>query len=216
MIKSNLRELLLRKENDRTRDARGRIHFAYSVLTGSRTLNDTALADFAEVLEQVVVPVAFRNEVLPILLEGSRSGPNGLLEAAEAARNRALVRCELDYDWHDTDALPTPQVPLFPKGLDGLAQRENGFAAAPSRYTQSDDGRETIDRIRDVLGDERFLAYCEGNEVKYKERAGAKGDPVGDAEKALWYERMARHMRNPALSPDPRQYRTAGATEYKP
>jgi len=125
VIKSNLRELLLRRENDHTRDARGKIHFAYSVLTGLRTLNDTALADFAEVLEQVVVPVAFRNEVLPILLEGSRSGPNGLLEAAEAARDRALVRCALDYDWHDTDALPTPQVALFPTGLDGLARRES-------------------------------------------------------------------------------------------
>jgi hypothetical protein len=125
VIKSNLRELLLRTEDESTRDARGKIHLAYNTLMTTRTLNATALADFAEVLEQVVVPAAFRNEVLPLLLEGSRCGPNGIMETAKAARDRALVRCALDYDWHDTDALPTPQVALFPTGLDGLARRES-------------------------------------------------------------------------------------------
>lgn len=125
MIKSNLRKLLLRTEDDHTRDARSKIHLAYNTMMTTRTLNATALADFAEVLEQVVVPVAFRNEVLPLLLEGSRCGPNGIMETAKTARDRALVRCSLDYDWHDTDALPTPQVALFPTGLDGLARRES-------------------------------------------------------------------------------------------
>lgn len=78
-----------------------------------------------------------------------------------------------------------------------------GFNSIPTRYASKD--RETIDIIRDVLGDEGFAAFCMGCAIKYHERAGAKGDTSGDRAKAEWYEMMYRHVKTG--SPDPRQYR---------
>lgn len=77
---------------------------------------------------------------------------------------------------------------LFADGRDSVA----GFDRAPDRYAQGE--RETIDRIRDDLGDEGFVAFCLGTAAKYRDRRGHKGDASGDAEKARWYEQMARHV----------------------
>ena len=74
-----------------------------------------------------------------------------------------------------------------------------GFTSAPERYTAH--GRETIDRIRDELGDAGFRAFCIGNAMKYEDRAGRKGDPEGDAEKARWYRQMAAHLDGEAEDP---------------
>jgi hypothetical protein len=46
---------------------------------------------------------------------------------------------------------------------------------------------EVIDIIRHVLGDEGFRAYCIGNELKYRLRAGDKGDAAQDIAKAMKY-----------------------------
>jgi hypothetical protein len=85
-----------------------------------------------------------------------------------------------------------------------------GFDRAPDRYTGND--REAIDRIRDHLGDEGFVAFCVGNALKYEARDGRKGDPRGDADKAVWYRRMAAHVRG--YGPDPRANRP-GFTPYR-
>lgn len=76
---------------------------------------------------------------------------------------------------------------------------DNGFTAAPDRYTG--EGRETIDRIRDVLGDDGFRAFCAGNAMKYEDRAGRKGDAVGDVEKARWYRQMVAYLDGEADDP---------------
>lgn len=81
---------------------------------------------------------------------------------------------------------------LVAQALYKTADDPTGYRAAPDRYIQQ--GRETIDRIRDVLGDEGFIAFCHGSSLKYRDRAGAKGDPEGDADKARWYTQMARHV----------------------
>lgn len=75
----------------------------------------------------------------------------------------------------------------------------NGFHTAPKRYTGH--GRETIDRIRDELGDEGFRAFALGNALKYEDRAGAKGDPEGDAAKARFYRQMVAHLDGEAEDP---------------
>ena len=80
---------------------------------------------------------------------------------------------------------------------------DTGFDKAPARYMTQ--GRETIDRIRDLLGDAGFVAYCHGNALKYADRAGAKGDPIGDAEKFRWYTQMADFVEG--RGEDPRTYR---------
>jgi len=46
---------------------------------------------------------------------------------------------------------------------------------------------EVIDIIRHVLGEEGFRAYCIGNEVKYRLRAGFKNDGAEDLAKAMKY-----------------------------
>ena len=56
---------------------------------------------------------------------------------------------------------------------------------SPAHYQQF--GMEVIDIIRHVLGPEGFRAYCIGNELKYRLRAGDKGDAAQDLAKAMKY-----------------------------
>jgi hypothetical protein len=80
-----------------------------------------------------------------------------------------------------------------------------GYDRAPDRY--STQGRETIDRIRDELGDEFFVAFCLGSARKYLDRLGLKGSPEEDRAKARWYLQMALHVGG--YADDPRQGRFA-------
>lgn len=74
-----------------------------------------------------------------------------------------------------------------------------GFQNAPIRYLAK--GRETIDRIRDELGDDGFVAFCIGNAMKYEDRAGLKGDAESDLLKARWYRAMVLHVTTGADDP---------------
>lgn len=91
--------------------------------------------------------------------------------------------------------------------MDRLPDDATGYNVAPKRYSAH--GRETIDRIRDALGDEGFVAYCRGTAMKYRDRAGLKGDADEDVKKAVWYETMAEHV--VGNGPDPRAYRVGFA-----
>ena len=57
---------------------------------------------------------------------------------------------------------------------------------SPAHYA---DGKiETIDYIVDVLGEWDAISYCHGNVIKYTgSRLFKKGNPIQDAEKAVWY-----------------------------
>jgi hypothetical protein len=66
----------------------------------------------------------------------------------------------------------------------------------PAHYNTG--GIETIDAIREALGDEGFKAMCRGNALKYIWRAPHKGREAEDYKKAIWYLRMA-------AGDDPRQ-----------
>lgn len=85
-----------------------------------------------------------------------------------------------------------------------------GIDRAPVRY--SSHGRETIDRLRDVLGDEGFVAHCLGCALKYRDREGLKGEASEDRKKAWFYIQMAMFVRG--IGPDPREYRPDHA-EYQ-
>ena len=53
-----------------------------------------------------------------------------------------------------------------------------------------------IDYIKQVLGTEGFIAYCQGNMIKYQHRHRYKQNPVQDMEKAQWYlEKMLETMK---------------------
>ena len=56
----------------------------------------------------------------------------------------------------------------------------------PSHYNISD-GVECITYIKQVLGNDGFVAYCRGNVMKYNHRAMYKGNPLEDMAKAQQY-----------------------------
>ena len=103
----------------------------------------------------------------------------------------------------DTFYIPTISaiLPLL-KPLGKSSMQSTGFTAVPAHYAAE---REVIDSIRDNLTDEGFAGFCLGNSLKYRERAGRKGDPAGDAQKADWYMQMYRHVLHG--DPDPRTAR---------
>jgi len=55
----------------------------------------------------------------------------------------------------------------------------------PSHYNQH--AMECIEAIEVMLTAEQFRGFCLGNEIKYRWRAGDKGDASEDLDKADWY-----------------------------
>jgi thymidylate synthase (FAD) len=90
----------------------------------------------------------------------------------------------------------------FPRTWSLFAQSRDsavGSDRAPTRYTAQ--GRETIDRIRDSMSDDAFVAFCIGNAMKYEDRAGLKGSADEDTKKAMWYRQMAAYVVGGAEDP---------------
>jgi len=56
---------------------------------------------------------------------------------------------------------------------------------SPPHYNNS--GIECIEAIYHALGEDGFIAYCQGNAMKYLWRYQYKGKPVEDLKKAKWY-----------------------------
>jgi hypothetical protein len=67
---------------------------------------------------------------------------------------------------------------------------ENDMVDHPSHYTRNPiEAIKAIEMIlTEVYGEKGFEAYCFGNELKYRLRAGFKGDAQEDIGKALKYE----------------------------
>ena len=53
---------------------------------------------------------------------------------------------------------------------------------------------EAIDVIQRSLTPEEFAGYCKGNALKYRMRAGEKGDAEQDLAKANWYRDKLRSL----------------------
>lgn len=68
---------------------------------------------------------------------------------------------------------------------DGTVVTPHDPVQRPAHYQQF--GMEVIDIIKHVLGPDGFRAYCIGNELKYRLRAGDKGDASQDLAKAMKY-----------------------------
>ena len=99
-------------------------------------------------------------------------------------------------------------------GESGEAESNDatGFVSAQKHYATKE--RECIDRIRDELGDVGFVAFCKGNVLKYRDRAGHKDDVEQDESKAKWYEAMAAHVEKG--TPDPRSSRVGFVPYARP
>ena len=52
--------------------------------------------------------------------------------------------------------------------------------------------QQVIDVIRSALTEEEFAGYCKGNALKYRLRAGDKGDALKCIAKANWYQNKLR------------------------
>jgi len=76
---------------------------------------------------------------------------------------------------------------VFMKDLANKEQPKiEDMVNSPAHY--ADSGIETIDYIVDVLGEWEAISYCHGNVIKYTgSRLFKKGNPIQDAEKAVWY-----------------------------
>ena len=110
-----------------------------------------------------------------------------------------------DAFWRDEKVKPTLEVPTGPVWLRPGGQHEPALRDITGSFTMQDGtivmkcdpvdrpahyqhfGVEVIDIIRSVLGPEGFRAYCIGNELKYRLRAGDKGDAAQDLAKAMKY-----------------------------
>lgn len=64
----------------------------------------------------------------------------------------------------------------------------------PSHYKLFPD-MEAIEVIRRTLSYPEFIGFCKGNALKYRLRAGEKGDALQDLAKSNWYrDRLREHM----------------------
>lgn len=95
------------------------------------------------------------------------------------------------------------QPDVEPPSAPDTSKADNGFGSAPKRYMLA--GREVVDDLRDRHGDTAFRTFCLLTAEVYEARNGAKGDPVGDAEKARWFHTMTKHVDGDG--PDPRAER---------
>lgn len=57
-------------------------------------------------------------------------------------------------------------------------------------------GQQPIDVIRAYLTPEEFAGFCKGNILKYRLRAGEKGDAAQDLAKANWYRDLVWQAKN--------------------
>lgn len=82
-----------------------------------------------------------------------------------------MKQMTLKEQWRDVEDMPDPDTDMV---------------NSPAHY--ADGGIETIDYIVDVLGEWDAISYCHGNIIKYTgSRLWKKGNPIEDAEKAIWY-----------------------------
>ena len=105
----------------------------------------------------------------PLTLDDAK--PSEWDEAAKAAKAETI----------NTGAL----TPLGLAHLEALGNRLSSTVEAPAHYNAG--GVECIDYIRQQLGEEGFIAYCEGNVIKYQHRYKYKGG-LQDLKKARKYQ----------------------------
>ena len=77
-----------------------------------------------------------------------------------------------------------PICSAYHSGADAICDKCQGekpdMVTSPPHYTQHPSGVECIQITQ-------HMSFCVGNAVKYLWRAGLKGPPIEDMEKAVWY-----------------------------
>lgn len=104
------------------------------------------------------------------------------VERPAGATESLEVAYDSDDDFEGVREAPTTLFEM----MEQTAQEAPDMVNHPAHYVAYP--VEVIDMIRAVLGPEGFEAYCLGNEIKYRMRAGLKGDPGQDLAKAMKYK----------------------------
>lgn len=91
-----------------------------------------------------------------------------------------LIDC-IDFEWN-------PESKSDETGRDRQAAEHHDPVNKPKHYAIAPDV-EAIDIIRSSLTPEQFKGYLLGNFLKYRLRAGDKGDLQQDIDKSNWYKR---------------------------
>lgn len=107
-------------------------------------------------------------------------------------RNVVCDRCKKH---HPIDQVCAPRREHIERVTRAAAQILNDDPVNHPSHYQLFPGQEAIDIIRAALTDEEFQGYCKGNALKYRLRAGEKGDTQQDIDKSNWY-------RNRLTNPD--------------
>ena len=101
-------------------------------------------------------------------------------------------------DWQvvDKDVSIRTDVAIYavPSGVK-LADQDDDPVNHPSHYTRG--GIECIDAIKASMSLEAFRGFLQGNAMKYIWRYDAKGKPVEDLDKAMWYLTRLRNEIKP-------------------
>jgi len=95
--------------------------------------------------------------------------------------------------------IPNPRV-----GADDEAERQlvsSVMVNHPPHYKSDEDegGIECIDAIRAALGRQGFIAFLQGQVMKYTWRLGKKGPASLDAGKCKWYQDKLVEVLNEGL-----------------
>ena len=70
-----------------------------------------------------------------------------------------------------------------------MVVRPDHYQLWPAKNALNGETYETIDVIKSVLGTTGVIAFCKGNIIKYKIRAGLKGTPEQDIKKSEMYKK---------------------------
>ena len=97
------------------------------------------------------------------------------------------------YDCGYTQCARKDCVCCYPDLLESMVPgavvflKEDHAVSQPSHYMLFADETEAIDVIRSFLTPEEYRGYCKGNFLKYRLRAGEKGDALQDIAKSEVY-----------------------------
>jgi len=135
-------------------------------------------------------------------------GPAALAAAKAANASLTLLLCSIRTS--PLNGATEAALKDLLEAVTVLRGDDSGTETMPARYDM--DGRETLDRIRDVLGDGLYVGGCLFNVLKYLDRRGKKGPADLDESKALFYLQSAANV---LLGyPDPR-HRRPGFQPYQ-
>jgi len=146
------------------------------------TLIKTAEHDSSS-LQETVGDIYEFSHILPsgLIYRNKYTGSSTIIALKEFAKEFGLNTEYAEFDVTAEKVKVKYDLPPQTKGIDPVRN--------PTHY-QVMPGVEAIELIRKSMSDEMWKGYCLGNTMKYRLRAGKKGDPKQDLDKADFYKEL--------------------------